>query len=168
MASGYLSSPRTASAPTSVRWVMVTRWVSSSSPRAVAGWPGRGIAQQIKPVAPLDADRLAACLRDLDSVKFEVRVRAKRDLEQMGEPIAATLERFLKGKPSLEVRKRVEEVLSSVTNLTRELRALEILERIGDDRAQAVLKALARGTPEARLTRDAQSALQRLSKRPGT
>jgi RNA polymerase sigma factor (sigma-70 family) len=142
--------------------------VLSASPNEAV----KRIAQNLRPAAPLDADRVAACLRDLDSSKFEVRVRATRDLIQMGEPIAGTLEQSLKGKPSLEVRRRIEEVLATVTDLDspeklQQLRALEVLERIGNDEARSVLKALAEGTPEARLTRDAKSALQRLSERPG-
>jgi len=40
-----------------------------------------------------------------------------------------------------------------------------VLEYIATPKAQAVLKALANGTPEARLTGEARKALPRLAKR---
>jgi hypothetical protein len=50
----------------------------------------------------------------------------------------------------------------------RELRALEVLERLGTPEARQVLKALADGAPAARLTREARSALDRLARQPAT
>jgi hypothetical protein len=44
----------------------------------------------------------------------------------------------------------------------RELRAVEVLERIAAPAARAELKRLAGGAPEAGLTRDAAAALKRL------
>ena len=46
----------------------------------------------------------------------------------------------------------------------RDLRALELLERIGTATARDLLHDLAQGAPEARFTRDAREAYQRLSK----
>jgi hypothetical protein len=42
------------------------------------------------------------------------------------------------------------------------LRAVEVLERIGNAEARRVLEALAKGAPEARLTREARTSLERL------
>jgi RNA polymerase sigma factor (sigma-70 family) len=127
------------------------------------------IRQQLKPIAPVDAQRINACLRNLDSDEFAVREQASRDLEQMGQSAVAMLERFLAGKPSLESRKRVEEVLASVSGpeRLRQVRAVEVLERIGDNQARGMLKDLARGVPEATLTREAKATLERMSKRSG-
>jgi len=142
--------------------------------RALAASPTAAVKRMIKelkPAAPLDAKRIAAFLRDLDSEKFEVRERATRGLEQLGDPVAATLKRFLTGNPSLEASRRVAGVLAKVTGMVRDpeqlrqLRALELLERVGDDEAQRVLEAIAKGAPEARLTREARTSLERLSRR---
>lgn len=59
-----------------------------------------------------------------------------------------------------------EGAIASAEQRPRELRALEVLERIGSIEAQRVLKLLAEGDPQARLTREAKAALMRLTK-PG-
>jgi hypothetical protein len=46
----------------------------------------------------------------------------------------------------------------------RELRAVEILERIGTSGARQVLRTLAKGSPAARVTREAKASLDRLAK----
>jgi hypothetical protein len=42
---------------------------------------------------------------------------------------------------------------------------LEVLEHIGTPEAREVLKALAKDAPDARLTREAKAALERLARR---
>jgi hypothetical protein len=49
--------------------------------------------------------------------------------------------------------------------LVRELRAVEVLERIGGPEAEEVLETLVQGAAEARLTREACAALRRLEQR---
>jgi hypothetical protein len=44
------------------------------------------------------------------------------------------------------------------------LRAIQVLEQIGTSEAKELLAALAGGAPEARITQEAMSCLQRLSK----
>jgi hypothetical protein len=46
----------------------------------------------------------------------------------------------------------------------RALRALEVLERVATPESAQVLAAVARGAPEARLTREAHASLGRLGK----
>jgi hypothetical protein len=50
----------------------------------------------------------------------------------------------------------------------RGLRAITVLEQIGDRDARQLLDKLARGTPDSRLTQDAKASLERLHKRPAT
>ena len=126
----------------------------------------RLLARHLEPAAAIDAKRIDACLRDLDSDEFEVRKRATRDLEQLGDQVVPALERCLAGRPSLEVRKRVEQVLEKALapnpQRLRQSRALEALERMGGDGARRLIEALAKGDPDARLTRDARAALLRM------
>jgi hypothetical protein len=85
-------------------------------------------------------------------------------LRRLGERAEPGLREALKGKPTLETRKRVEQLLEGIR--LRCLRAVEVLEHIGTPDAQQVLKTLASGTPPARLTREAKASLERLAKRP--
>jgi RNA polymerase sigma factor (sigma-70 family) len=126
------------------------------------------LARQLKPIAPIDAKRIEACLCDLDSSEFEVRERATRELEGFGDLATAALERFLASRPALEPRRRAEQVLEKTRDTLphaerlRQMRALEVLERIGDSEAQRLLEKLAKGAAEARLTRDAKAVLGRM------
>jgi hypothetical protein len=71
---------------------------------------------------------------------------------------------------SLERRRRLDALLQRLVvpsgDRLGELRAVEVLERIGTREAEHLLKKLAKGAPEARLTREAKASLQRLAKRP--
>src|SRR5262249_3132527 len=77
-------------------------------------------------------------------------------------------------KPSLEVARRAEDLLQKLEGpvrapeTLRNLRAVEVLEHIGTAQAEEILKSLARGHPDARLTQEAKASLDRLGKRPAT
>jgi hypothetical protein len=129
------------------------------------------LRQELKPVQ-VDRQALAAALADLDSDKFARRETAARILTQMGDAIEGDLRRALETPPSLEFRDRILGILKSVGhgqiivadgNQLRQLRAITVLEQIGSVEAQELLKHIAQGAPDARLTREARSALQRLS-----
>jgi hypothetical protein len=62
------------------------------------------------------------------------------------------------------VKQRLDQALANVSgpDRLRELRALEVLERLATPEAAALLDELARGPPAARLTRDAAAARDRL------
>jgi hypothetical protein len=139
----------------------------------LASAPGQAIPflrQQLKPAAEIDRNRLRQLLGDLDKERFAVREAAMRELEGLGEDAAPALRQALAGKRSLEVRRRLEELLSRAKVLRpgerlRGVRAVEVLERIGTLEAKHLLKKLAEGAPEAQLTREAKASLQRLAKR---
>jgi len=48
------------------------------------------------------------------------------------------------------------------------VRAVEALERIGNPTAQAVLRKIANGAPEAALTGEAKASLERIERRQAT
>jgi hypothetical protein len=122
-----------------------------------------------KAVDPQHIDRLIA---DLDADRSAVREKAMRELERAGRAAESALAKALKSNPSAEQRRRLRALLEpleqtdSPSEALRRLRALEVLERIATPEAIEVLQVLARGTPEARLTQEAQAALQRLAGRP--
>ena len=65
-------------------------------------------------------------------------------------------------------RIQANKVDGSSADVLRALRAIGVLEWIGSAEARQILEKLSQGMPDAQLTRDAQSALQRLGKRPLT
>lgn len=120
-----------------------------------------------------DAKRLAQLLADLDSDEFAVRERASHALEALNESAVPHLRKALADNPSAEVRRRLEEILKQQESAPtgdrlRALRAVEVLEHIATPEAQGVLRGLAKGAPEARLTRDAKMSSERLAQGAGT
>jgi RNA polymerase sigma factor (sigma-70 family) len=123
------------------------------------------LKRHLHPVAPADSKQVARLLADLDNEQFAAREKAMRELEKLGERAATDLHKALSGKPSLEVRRRIEQLLErNGKEQVRMTRALEALERMGTPEARELCALLARGVAEARLTRAAQATLRRLSR----
>jgi hypothetical protein len=125
---------------------------------------------RLHPVPSVDGPHLTKLVADLDSDRFAVREDAARTLEKLGELAAPALTGALKAKPSPELRRRCELLLAKLESppppdILRGIRALEVLEQIGTSEALDVLKKLAKGAPEARLTREAKASLERLAQR---
>jgi hypothetical protein len=101
---------------------------------------------RLAPVAPLgagDSERIRQALRDLDSKRFAVRQEATRHLEKAGELAAPGLREALRGQPTAETRRRLEQLLEKLVGRTpealRTLRAVEALERLGTQQARRAL-----------------------------
>jgi RNA polymerase sigma factor (sigma-70 family) len=128
------------------------------------------LKERLHAVAKPDAKRLAQLLADLESNRFELRRQAESELEGLGELAEPALRKALAGDPMLDLRKRLERLLGNLSaqvhlaGQMREVRAVEVLEMIGSSEARQVLRTLASGVAGARLTREAQSAVQRLIK----
>ncbi len=118
-----------------------------------------------------DPRRVAELITDLDSKKFEVRQKATVELEKHGDLSAGALRQLLERTPSLELRRRAEQILEKLDgpftspDRLRAIRGVEVLEHIGTPEAQRVLAELARGMPGTDLTEGAKAALARLKKR---
>jgi hypothetical protein len=130
------------------------------------------LRQRVAPVRPERA--IQQLIRDLDGDRFDTRERASRELEELGQRAGPALRRAVAGTPSPELRRRATELLDK---LDRPLpgpgempavRALAALERMGTPGARRLLRELADGLPEARLTEMAKGALERLSGRTVT
>jgi RNA polymerase sigma factor (sigma-70 family) len=125
---------------------------------------------RLRPAAA-EPKQIAALLADLDSDDFDVREKATTDLEKLGDLAEPALRKALEGRPSPEVRRRAEALLKKLRKESpgperlRELRAMEALEQVGGTEARQLLRRLAEGAPEARLTREARGALGRLDGR---
>jgi RNA polymerase sigma factor (sigma-70 family) len=119
----------------------------------------------LRPAPPTDRGRLARLLRDLDADDFGVREKAAGELAGFDEAAEPVLREALKGQPSAELKRAVEALLAAVREATpeqvRESRRLELLERLGTPEARELLRKLAKGNPDARLTKEAAAALKR-------
>jgi hypothetical protein len=130
------------------------------------------IKERVKPATPADPKRLAQLLADLESDRFQVRGKAQAELEGLGELAESALRWALTQDPPLDLRQRAKRLLRMLSVPTagqmRDLRAVELLELIGSSDTRQVLQTLAGGVAGSRLTREATSALQRLTKRAAT
>jgi WD40 repeat protein len=136
----------------------------------LAGQPEASIAlfkEKLQPVK-LSSDQIRQWLEDLNSGHYPTRAKATKELEKIVEDIEPALLELLKNPPSLEVHLRVQLLLAKLPKgapspaRLRQSRALEILEQLDTSAARQLLQALAQGTPEAWLTREAQKTLDRL------
>ena len=142
------------------------------------------LRSRLKPVQAAPAESIQRLLADLDSREFPKREAVPQELAKLGERAVPALQRALAGKPAAEQRQGLEQLLEGLHAVPsgvalRHLRAVEVLEKIGNsDKATGLLKTLlhgevadllktlAGGLAEARLTRDAKSSLERLVGRP--
>jgi WD40 repeat protein len=125
----------------------------------------RGRMQPVK----IDFARLIA---DLDSDDFVVREKASQQLARYSRIAEKPLRQTLQKKPSLEARRRIEDLLDQmgygsalVPATPREIRCIELLESIGSAEARRILETLAGGIAEADLTQEAKASLARLARR---
>jgi len=127
-------------------------------------------AERIKPAEALDPRRVERLLADLSSNKFAVRAAASKALAGLDEQATLYLEATLKSPDSEEVRVRVMRILEQrrgaalTADQIRQIRAVMVLERIGDGAAKDLLKRWAGGPVRARLTTEAAAALKRLER----
>jgi len=127
------------------------------------------LANHLQPVSLPDPKRLSRLIDDLDNDKFSVREKASTELDQLGELAEPALRRALAKNPSLESRKRLENLLEKLDDWSgerlRALRATTVLEEVASAEARQLLETLAGGAPEASLTREAKASLVRLDRR---
>lgn len=124
------------------------------------------LSEHLRPVQH-DAARIRKLIADLDSEQFTVRDAAYKELEKMDDAARGVLRQALPRAASLELRRRIETLLSEPwvvrsPEKLRQIRAIRVLEQIGDAAARRVLERLVSGEAEARQTREASAALQRL------
>jgi len=134
----------------------------ASAPQAVPF-----LQEHLGRVTQPDAKNVVRLLKELDSDDFKVRQRATEELTKLGDAIIPDLRRALDGKPSLEVRKRLEKLLDEARLWTperlRDHRAIQALEHIDTRQAKEVLEALTAGVPDTLRTEEAKAALRRLA-----
>jgi WD40 repeat protein len=126
---------------------------------------------ELRPAPALEDEKLKRLIADLDDDAQATRNKASAELADIGVAAKAALENALKGTPSKEQQLRIESLLKRLADDTptadqlRQLRAVEVLERLNTPEARALLKSLAEGRADARQTRAAKEALARLNGR---
>jgi WD40 repeat protein len=131
------------------------------------------VREHFKPAVAADEKQVRQLIADLESEDFDVREKAHKELGKLGELARPSLRAAIKGAPSAELRRSVEELLSTQgpegTSSERLLvqRAVEVLELLGSPEAISALKSIAGGAPEALPTVQAKAALERLAKSAG-
>jgi RNA polymerase sigma factor (sigma-70 family) len=169
--------PQADAAAVAAAWTDLASADAKAAFRAVGvlvATPGRSLPllrQSLRPAAASDVKQIEHWVAELDSDQFAERERATRELARQGDRAEEGLRRFLAGRPSLEARRRAEDLLGRLrgpltdTERLRRLRAVEVLEHIGTAEARRLLQALSEGASESRLTREAKAALERRKSR---
>jgi WD40 repeat protein len=159
-------------------------WGDLASPDARKGYRAIGtltasgdravtlLRQRLRPAASGDWDRVRTWVADLDRIDFAAREKASRELARLGAEAYPFLRRASTDKVSLEVRRRLEQILASdeIKRLSgyslRKIRATQVLQGIGTPAARELLAAWSRGDAGAWLTEEARSALRYLQRSP--
>jgi hypothetical protein len=125
----------------------------------------------LQPVEEIELKRVERLIADLDSERFGVRDSAAKELAKLTWEFESAIRRALERKLSQEVRRRLQAILAAPlevqpTQTLRTLRAIQVLERIGIAEARELLRKLANGPPDARLTQEAKASLERVTRQP--
>jgi WD40 repeat protein len=181
--SSVLTPPRTGSTPLlgaalSTLWADLASADAAEADRAIWTLVGAGneavawLDARLLPVRRDPLKRIPQLLADLDNDQFAVREAASKELEELLPDAEERLQTAQRTDPSAEVRRRLGDLLERNTGKTpapkllRQMRALEVLEHISTPEAGNVLKKLAAGARQARLTQEAKAAVERLERRP--
>jgi WD40 repeat protein len=130
------------------------------------------LKERLRPVPAIEQPRVEKLIGQLDDAQYKVRQKAMRELLDIVDQIAPALDKALAASPTLEARRRLEDLYNQAASRMlqgerlRAYRAVEVLERIGTPEARQVLQALAAGAPGARVTTSARAALERGEPRP--
>lgn len=117
------------------------------------------------------AEQIAQWIKELDAESFAAREKATAELGKLQDLAEVPLRRALESKPSLEVQRRIEDLLSALDGRVlpperlQALRGLGVLEKAGTPEAREVLTKLTQGPPDDWLTREAKLSLERLQRR---
>ena len=158
-------------------------WVALADVDAKAGFSAQGrflaepakavewFASRLTPAPAPDPARVKALIADLDKDDFATRERATVELKDHWPAAATALREVAAKSPSVEARRRAGRLVREMEKgggsprELRALRAVEVLEWVATKEARAPLIELAKGAPDARLTREASAACKRLEGR---
>lgn len=154
-------------------------WRNLSKPNAKIGFHGVKllqldpkasldlIARELNPEPVIDPALIARLVKQLDHDNFAEREKASAELKKLAPRAEPDLRKAFAEASSVEVRRRLNEILSGLTETPatpaslQSLRAVEVLEKLGPS-SRPMLEKLAKGAENSDLTRSAQEALKRL------
>jgi WD40 repeat protein len=131
----------------------------------------RFLRRKLRPVPPVEKQILTRLVGDLDHDSFPIRNRATERLAALGEIAESALRDKLNKQPTPEYRERATALLHNLQppisspEALKASRSIQILEQMNTTAARRLLQILADGATDARITQEAQAALQRLSRR---
>jgi hypothetical protein len=132
----------------------------------------RLLGKHLKPVPgkALEKELVQRRITELGSDSFEVREKAAKALRDAGRNVRQALIEALRACQDLEKRHRLERLLRGINigpvpEMLRPMRALEVLGRLDTPEANRLLRALAKGNRDGRLTMEATATLKRLERR---
>lgn len=129
----------------------------------------RFLSKQLLAYAKPDPQRVQQLVADLDAKEFRTRADAHTELEKLGELAFPALRQALAAKPSLEMQRRIEQLLDKRPGPhgeeLRAWRALGVLENIGTPEARHLLEKVRDTAPWPRIRAEARSAAARLAQR---
>ncbi len=126
------------------------------------------LRNKLKPATLPAKEDVARLIRELDARLFAVRDKAHSELARLGELVETELQAARNNKPLLQTERLLDELLAGVRpwvksrDTLRALRAVALLTRFGTADARGLLETLAGGVEQARLTREARTALERV------
>jgi hypothetical protein len=129
------------------------------------------IKDQFRRIPTADAKRIRERIADLNDKNFNTRDKATRELRLLGEVAGPALEKARAKEPTLEMKLRINQLLALLEpgkmapERLRLLRTIQVLEKIGNAEARALLERFAEGNPRDPLTEDAVATLARLKQR---
>jgi WD40 repeat protein len=179
--SSVLTPPQSSSTPLSdsaveALWVELANADAARADQAIWTLVAAGaqaityIDARLKPTRESPFKRMPQLLADLDSNEFATREAASEELWKLLPEGEERLRATLGANPSAEVRRRLADLLERSRNkipapeVLRGIRALEVLEHFSTPAACNLLKKLAAGAPQARLTQEAKAAVERLQR----
>jgi WD domain, G-beta repeat len=126
------------------------------------------LGRRLQPIrSPTDA-QIAQWIAELDDDSFNQRREASRQLSDALDAARPALKKALDGNISQEAKGRIESILESTNyspDALRQIRCVELLGLIRNEKAVQLLKRLASGSADAQLTREARSTLARFNQR---
>lgn len=129
------------------------------------------LSRRLAPDRGIDESRFRQLVSDLDSAQASTRAAASAELERMMPAALPAIRHALSDDLGKEARGRLQELANQPlgpirdAKTLRDIRAIQVLERIATPAAKTILNAMRSGAAESPVTREARSALERLGQR---